>query len=187
MDAECALRDGLAEGYSVRLLGPTDLEAYLAHLSRLDGPARALRFSAGVDDHFLLSHCLSRILSSCILVGGFAQGTLRGAVEIDMDDELMEGEPGLSVEKPYRRKGLGGAMLRLAIAEARAAGAGALRFDVERGNTAMIKLVEGCGATPVGKGNTRTYRLILNARPVATTVPRPSFFARLLARPARVA
>lgn len=155
----------LPEGWSVRVLGPADLEAYLGHLTRLDGPARALRFSAGVDDSFVLSHCLSRVLTSSCLIGGYVDGVLRGAAEIDVDADQSEGEPALSVEKPYRRKGLGGAMLRLAIAQARDVGIGALRFDVARDNTAMIKLVEASGAQPIGGGTTRTYRLVLNERP----------------------
>ena len=187
MDTERASRTGLPDGYHVRVLGPADLEAYLGHLTRLDGSARALRFSAGVDDPFILSHCLTRVLKSSALIGGFVGDTLRGAVEIDLDEDRAEGEPAVSVEKPFRRKGLASAMLALAIAEARASGVGALRFDVGRDNTAMIKLVEASGATPVGKGATRTYRLTLNARETPVTPPRPSLFARLMARPARVA
>jgi GNAT superfamily N-acetyltransferase len=175
----------LPKGWSVRVLGPADLEAYLGHLTRLDGPARALRFSAGVDDSFVLSHCLSRVLTSSCLIGGYVDGVLRGAAEVDFDAEQTEGEPALSVEKPYRRKGLGGAMLRLAIAQARDVGVGALRFDVNRGNVAMIKLVEASGALPVGGGTTRTYRLVLNGRAESVSLRRPSLFNRFLGRLAR--
>lgn len=175
----------LPKGWSVRVLGPADLEAYLGHLTRLDGPARALRFSAGVDDSFVLSHCLSRVLTSSCLIGGYVDGVLRGATEIDVDADQSEGEPALSVEKPYRRKGLGGAMLRLAIAQARDVGIGALRFDVARDNTAMIKLVEASGAQPIGGGTMRTYRLVLNVRPQTAPWSRPSLFNRFLGRLAR--
>lgn len=179
--------DSLPKGWSARVLGPADLEAYLGHLQRLDGPARALRFSAGVDDPFILSHCLNRVLRASALIGGYVDGELRGAAEIDLDDDKTEGEPALSVEKPYRRKGLGRAMLTLAIERARLSGVGALRFDVARANAAMIKLVESTGALSQGGGATRTYRLELNARPVPAPPIKTPFLSRLFTRPARVA
>jgi GNAT superfamily N-acetyltransferase len=177
----------LPAGWSVRVLGPADLEAYLGHLSRLDGPARALRFSAGVDDTFILSHCLHRVLRASALIGGYVDGELRGAAEIDLDDDKTEGEPALSVEKPYRRKGLGGAMLRLAIERARATGVGALRFDVARDNAAMLKLVASTGAIPQGGGATRTYRLILNERPPRANTTPAGLLTRFFNRATRVA
>jgi ribosomal protein S18 acetylase RimI-like enzyme len=184
---ESGSQPGLPSGWFVRVLGPADLETYLGHLTRLDGPARALRFSAGVDDPFVLSHCLNRVLRADGLVGGFVDGQMRGAAEIDLDDDRTEGEPALSVEKAYRRKGLGRAMLCLAIERARVSRVGALRFDVARGNLPMIKLVEATGAMPVSDGATRTYRLVLNELAADAPPAKPSLMNRLFARSSRVA
>lgn len=115
---------------SIQLLPTADYDAFLAHLMRLDAETRALRFAAGVDDHFLMSHCLGRILrTGFILAARDESGAVIGACEVDVDDDRAVAELAMSVEKPYRGQGIGAALLDATIIEARAAHIGALRIE----------------------------------------------------------
>lgn len=136
----------MSAGVCVRVLGTVEYEGFLAHMMRLDSETRALRFAAGVDDHFVMSHCLGRILRSGFIVGAFADDCLVGACEVDADDDKAVAELAFSVEKPFRGTGIGKALMRTAIDAARAAGIGALRIDAA-GSPAMIRIAALAGFT----------------------------------------
>ncbi|MCW1842855.1 GNAT family N-acetyltransferase [Prosthecomicrobium hirschii] len=164
----------MSEDILVRLLGASELEAYLDHMMRLDGPARAQRFAAGVDDHFILSHCLHMIVSRTSLIGVFVDGTLRGAAELEVDDDGATGELVMAIEKPWRGRGLGRQLAAAAIAEARRRGVGAVRIDIEATDEATRAIALGHGFRSQGGRRTVTYQLTLDGRGREDTGETPS-------------
>ena len=57
----------------------------------------------------------------------------------------------LGVAPACRRKGVGGALLKAALAKLRASGARQLFLEVEAGNDAALELYRSFGAVPVGR------------------------------------
>lgn len=145
----------------IRALAPHELEHFLAHLMRLDFTTRALRFAAGVDDHFILSHCLTRLTGAGFVVGAFVDGTLRGACEVDLGGDEPTGELAFSVEKPFRRQGLGHGLMAAAVAEARRRGLADLVFEVPSDAPAMRRIAEVAGARVLPGRWSTTHRLEL--------------------------
>lgn len=147
----------------VRPLGASELEAYLDHMMRLDGVTRAQRFAAGVDDNFVLSHCLHMVVSRTSLIGLFADGTLRGAAELEVDDDGAVGELVMALEKPWRGRGLGRMLAQAAVAEAERRRVGAIRIDVDATDEAMRRIAKTLGFRSEGGRRTVTWVLTLSA------------------------
>jgi hypothetical protein len=61
-------------GTEFRVLGPTAIEDYHAHLVRL-GRSRV----PGIDDRSIDAHCLDLIASGAILIGAYVDGVMRAA------------------------------------------------------------------------------------------------------------
>ena len=160
---------------TVRPLGASELEDYLDHMMRLDGVARAQRFAAGVDDHFVLSHCLHMVVSRTSLIGLFVEGALRGAAELEIDDDGAAGELVMAIEKPWRGQGHGRRLAEAAVAEARRRRVGLVRIDVEATDEAMRAIALKSGFRSAGGRRTVTYELALDGRAaVAEDGPAPS-------------
>jgi GNAT superfamily N-acetyltransferase len=146
---------------TVRPLGAAELEAFLGHMTRLDAGARALRFCAGVDDYFILSHCLAMVVARTSLVGALVGDEVRGAAEVEVDDDGEVGEVYLTVEREWRGQGIGTALMRTAVEEARRRGVGRLRIDVDVANEAMHRIALKNGFLAEGGRRTVTYGLAL--------------------------
>jgi GNAT superfamily N-acetyltransferase len=146
---------------TVRPLGAAELEAFLGHMTRLDAGARALRFCAGVDDYFILSHCLAMVVARTSLVGALVGNEVRGAAEIEVDDDGEVGEVYLTVEREWRGQGLCLALTGSALEEARRPGGGRLRIDSDIANEAMHKIARKNGFLAEGGRRTVTYGLAL--------------------------
>lgn len=152
----------MAETNVARLLTALDLDAYLDHLKRLDGHARAQRFAAGVDDQFILGHCLRAVVSRTALIGLFVEDELRAASELAIDADGGCAELSLAVERSYRGRGLGWTVLAGAIAEGRRRDVAQIRLDAAAGNAALNRLAQKAGFAAESGGRTITYRLDLS-------------------------
>lgn len=82
----------------IRILGPACIEDYHAHLLRLDSSDRALRFVAGNDERGVDGHCLRLLSAQAVLIGAFADGILRAALEIIPDRTGRRAEAVLTAE-----------------------------------------------------------------------------------------
>ena len=98
-----------------RILGPTAIEDYHAHLGRLD---RRSRFP-GIDDRPIDAHCLGLVASGAILIGAYVDGVMRAAAEIVPDRTARHAEAAITVENGYQDSGFGRELTARVIDEAR--------------------------------------------------------------------
>jgi hypothetical protein len=66
----------------IRVLEPTGIEDYHAHLLRLDIGDRNLFFASEADDRDIDGHCLQLLGAQAILIGGYVDNVLRAGLEI---------------------------------------------------------------------------------------------------------
>jgi GNAT superfamily N-acetyltransferase len=98
-----------------RVLGPTAIEDYHAHLLRLD---RTSRFPSA-DDHAVDAHCLDLVAAGAILVGAYVNGVMRAAAEIVPDRTARRAEAAITIEDGYRDRGFERELTTRIIDEAR--------------------------------------------------------------------
>jgi hypothetical protein len=98
-----------------RVLGPTAIEDYHAHLLRLD---RTSRFP-GADDRAIDAHCLELMAAGAILVGAYVNGVMRAAAEIVPDRTARRAEAAITVENGYHDRGFDRELTARIIDEAR--------------------------------------------------------------------
>ncbi|MEJ1159788.1 GNAT family N-acetyltransferase [Prosthecomicrobium sp. N25] len=162
------------DGTELRTIRAYELEAYLEHMMRLDGAARAQRFAAGVDDNFVLAHCLEMVVSRTVLIGAWVDGVLRGAAEIDVDHDGRVAELSVSLEKGWRGRGLGRGLLSAAVQEARRRSILRIRLDIPSGDAALLRIAATAGFVAEGGGATVTHRLDLDPAALARSEPAPA-------------
>jgi GNAT superfamily N-acetyltransferase len=83
-----------------RVLGPTAIEDYHAHLMRLD---RASCFPG--DDRGIDAHCLDLIASGAILIGAYVKGIMRAGAEIVPDRTARRADAAITVEDDFQERG----------------------------------------------------------------------------------
>ena len=99
----------------IRVLGPTAMEDYHAHLLRLD---RTSRFP-GTDDRGIDAHCLNLIAAGAILIGAYVKGVMRAAAEIVPDRSARRAEAAITVENGFQERGFERELTSRIIEEAR--------------------------------------------------------------------
>jgi len=99
----------------IRVLGPTAMEDYHAHLLRLD---RTSRFP-GTDDRGIDAHCLNLIAAGAILIGAYVKGVMRAAAEIVPDRGARRAEAAITVENGFEERGFERELTEKIIDEAR--------------------------------------------------------------------
>ena len=99
----------------IRVLGPSGIEDYYAHLLRLD---RASCFPA-TDDCAIDIHCLNLVSAGAILVGAYVDGVMRAAAEIVPDRTARWAEAAITVEQGFDDRGFGRMLTERIIEEAR--------------------------------------------------------------------
>lgn len=106
---------------TIRRLWPTDMDAYRAHLKRLDIDSRHARFGGGVSDTFIDAHVDTSLRMDTLLFGAFDQDRLIGVGELRLlfGEWPMAAEVAFSVERDYQDHGLGYALMARIIAAAR--------------------------------------------------------------------
>ena len=121
----------------IRVLGPTGMEDYYAHLLRLD---RAHGFPAS-DDCAIDAHCLSLIASGAILVGAYVDGVMRAAAEIVPDRSARTAEAAITVEQGFDDRGFGHVLTERIIEVARRCHLSMLRV-LEQSSIRNIQIAE---------------------------------------------
>ena len=100
-----------------RKLLPTELLNYRAHLLRLDNNDRRARFLAPADDICIRKHVDGLDPAYTILLGGFINGVMRGAVELvgSKDSGMSAVELAVSIERSFQNTGAGTQLVRQAV------------------------------------------------------------------------
>ena len=86
----------------IRVLGPTGIEDFHAHLMRLDRTSRFPR----MDDPAIDSHCLDLLSSGAILLGAYVDGVMRGGAEIVPDRTARRADAAITIEDGFREHGI---------------------------------------------------------------------------------
>lgn len=105
---------GVVHAAEIRVLGPTSIEDYHAHLLRLD---RMSTFPG--DDRSIDAHCLDLVASGAILIGAYVKGVMRAGAEIVPDRTARRAEAAITVESGYHERGLERELTARIIDEAR--------------------------------------------------------------------
>jgi GNAT superfamily N-acetyltransferase len=106
---------------TIRKLWPTEREAFIAHLLRLDPDTRRNRFGVGVNDDFLTQYVHTTFGVGGIVFAYIEDGIVRGAAELRGLEDIVahSGEAAFSVEKDWRKQGIGAALFSRLIRAAR--------------------------------------------------------------------
>lgn len=123
----------------IRILDSTAFEDYRQHLLRLDAQSRHARFGWAMDDAGINAHSLRVTSEGAAVIGAYIDGTLRGGVELWPAGERAEIV--FSVEKDWRRLGLGTALIERAVGEAAQQGLTAVEVDTDEFGPAAMSLV----------------------------------------------
>ena len=139
----------------IRLLRPSEVGAYKAHLLRMQSNDRRLRFAHAASDS-LIDAYVSRIdWSRCFVLGYFARGVLRAALQVAWPGpggHSNSPELAVEVEDGYRGIGVASTLMAQALKRARARGFGQVEFIAMAQNTAMLRLAQRYGARFVRSG-----------------------------------
>jgi GNAT superfamily N-acetyltransferase len=123
----------------VRGLQAADLAGFGRHLQRLESDCRRSRFGLAVSDAFLRDYADRVDLANTSVLGCFADGELRGVCELRSlrSQWCAEAELAFTVEKAWRGRGIGTALMAQAIRAARPLGIEHLYLTCHRGNRGM--------------------------------------------------
>lgn len=129
----------------VRRLYRPDLPAFGAHLIRLDPETRYDRFGLQVSDDYLRHYAELCFAPSALTYGWFEDGVIRGAAELRVvdgaeDAARRDGEAAFSVERDWRRRGIGSELMGHVVLAARNRRIGKLTIFCLRRNRAMLAL-----------------------------------------------
>lgn len=91
---------GIVHAAEIRVLGPSGIEDYHAHLMRLDRSSCLPGDHRGID-----AHCLDLIASGAILVGAYVKGVMRAAAEIVPDRTARRAEAAITIENGFDQRG----------------------------------------------------------------------------------
>jgi hypothetical protein len=105
---------GVVHAAEIRVLGPTAIEDYHAHLMRLD---RMSIFPG--DDRAIDTHCLNLVAAGAILIGAYVKGVMRAGAEIVPDRTARRAEAAITVENGYQDRGYERELTARIIDEAR--------------------------------------------------------------------
>jgi hypothetical protein len=105
---------GVVHAAEIRVLGPSSIEDYHAHLMRLD---RTSLFPG--DDRSIDTHCLDLLGSGAILIGAYVKGVMRAGAEIVPDRTARRAEAAITIENGFHERGLERELTARIIDEAR--------------------------------------------------------------------
>lgn len=131
----------------VRRLTAAEQPLFREHLLRLDDESRYDRFNAPTDDLIIEQYADRCANSGATVIGWFEDGVVRGTAEMHQSEEVPgQGDGAFSVERDYRRKGVGSVLLAQLVEAARECGFRTLRITTQPQNMAMQALVRKFGA-----------------------------------------
>ncbi|SEG76097.1 GNAT family N-acetyltransferase [Bosea lathyri] len=136
----------------IRRLWPAERDLFKAHLLRLDAVTRRERFGTAVNDEFLENYAVTTFGVGGLVYAYIEAGEVRGAAELrGLEDIVAQtGEAAFSVEKAWRRRGLGETLFSRLIMAARNRGIGTLYMTCLPENVAMRRLARKFEADLVG-------------------------------------
>lgn len=131
--------------HAVRRLYRPDLRSFRDHLIRLDPQTRYDRFGLQVSDTYLSSYADLCFETGSLVYGYFEDGVMRGAAELRIFGVAdhpghRDAEAAFSVERPYRRHGIGSELMGHIVLAARNRRIERLSIFCLRHNTAMLNL-----------------------------------------------
>lgn len=132
----------------IRRLWKADGPAYRDHLLRLDLDTRRDRFASMMSDRAVADYAARAITAKGFIFGAFIDGELRGVAELRPGGERgeVQAEAAFSVEKPYRRQGIGTALFERLSRTARNRGIRRVQVRCLPHNRAMQGLARKVGA-----------------------------------------
>jgi GNAT superfamily N-acetyltransferase len=132
----------------VRTLRREEIPLLREHLLRLDGASRRDRFHGFIDDGFIERYAKKCANDGTVIIVYLQDGAVRGAAELHPPEQSPDSQPEIafSVETSVRRRGVGSALFRYLIGEARAKGYRSLRITTGAQNEAMRALAHKFGA-----------------------------------------
>lgn len=136
-----------------RRLWPSDREAVSAHFQRLDPETLASRFMAPVGERTARAYAKRAFVNEGLVYGCFVDGTLRGVGELRPGGRSALGlrlgrraEAAFTVERDYRRRGIGATLFRRIVGGARNRGVGDVHVRCFTDNASMRRLAIRLGA-----------------------------------------
>ena len=132
----------------IRRLWPDDGPAYRDHLLRLDHETRRDRFASMLSDGALADYARRAMTAKGSIFGAFINGELRGVAELRPGSDAGEpqAEAAFSVEKPFRRRGIGTSLFERLSRTARNRGIRRVQVRCLPHNRAMQGLARKVGA-----------------------------------------
>jgi GNAT superfamily N-acetyltransferase len=155
----------------VRRLWPAERDLFKAHLLRLDEVTRRERFGTAVNDDFLENYAVTTFGVGGLVYAYIEDGAVRGAAELRGLEDIMAqtGEAAFSVERDWRRRGIGGVLFGRLITAARNRGIRTLYMTCLPGNAAMRRLARKFEADLAG-GYADVEGVIATGRPTPFTI-----------------
>jgi GNAT superfamily N-acetyltransferase len=136
-------------GGNIRTLRPQEeLPLLRDHLLRLDPASRHDRFNGLIGEGFIERYAAKCADDGTVIIAYLRDGMVRGAAELHPPDQSADSLPEIafSVETCVRRRGVGSALFKRLIAEARSKGYNSLRITTSAQNEAMRALASKFGA-----------------------------------------
>lgn len=139
----------------IRRLWPAERDLFIAHLLRLDALTRRERFGTAVNDDFLVNYANTTFGVGGLVYAYIEDGEVRGAAELRGLEDLIAqtGEAAFSVEKAWRRRGIGESLFARLLTAARNRGIRTLYMTCLPENAAMRNLARKFEAELVGGYN----------------------------------
>lgn len=129
-------------GGTIRVLAPLDEPLLRAHFLRLGPESRRSRFNGVVDDNFVARYAASCFEPGVIVLGYIEDGAIHAAAELHAPCRSADETPEIafSVERHWRRKGIGSALFKALLTAALRAGYAKLRVITGGQNAGMRAL-----------------------------------------------
>jgi GNAT superfamily N-acetyltransferase len=163
---ELTLDHAVIHGGVMRRLWPADMPAFRDHLLRLDSQSRFERFAMSVSDEFMSNYAERCFGIDDVIYGFFVDGVIRGAGELrNVGAGIIPiaggaAEAAFSVEKPWRRRGIGTELMSRIVCAARNRRAQTLYMSCLAENVAMQGLAAKFNADLSFETDRETGRLI---------------------------
>ena len=132
----------------VRTLKRREMPLLKSHLLRLDPESRHDRFNGVADEDFVRRYADRCLTDGTVVIAYVEDGQVRAAAEMHPSDDASDDAPevAFSVEREFRRKGLGSVLFVGMIEEAKRQGYTGLRITTGSDNNAMRGLARKFGA-----------------------------------------
>jgi ribosomal protein S18 acetylase RimI-like enzyme len=140
-------RQHTADSLLVRVLNRGDLPGIERHLLTLDSASRHTRFGSAFADSSVSAYVRQIDVRRALLIGAVdgADDRIVGLAEAQPTTCIDRVEMAVSVDLPYRRKGIGRCLMIMAMTRALCRGTAIAEFFVEQDNWAAVGLIKSLG------------------------------------------